>query len=207
MTEKTSLLPPGSSKLERNLSIAFADIEDIPMPVRLMRRAATIPAALLAYLAWERSVDRWVDSWTEDVKRRAIANSFFVHRHKGTIGALRRVVEPLGYLLKVIEWWQLDPPGPRGTFQLEIGVLDQGITEDSYTELGRLIDGAKRLSQHMIGLSLSLEVRASMNIGVACYDGDELTVYPYTPTPVEITASASFGMAEHLIETTTVYPL
>lgn len=193
MADKASLLPSGSSKLERNLSTAFADIEDIPTPIRQMRRATTIPAALLAYLAWERSVDRWVDAWPEDVKRRAIANSFFVHRHKGTIGALRRVVEPLGYLLKVVEWWQLEPAGPRGTFELEIGVLDQGITEESFSELTRLIEGAKRLSQHMLGLSLSLEVRASMNVGVACYDGDELTVFGVKTAPFSAAVGSSFA--------------
>ena len=44
----------------------------------------------------------------------------FIHRHKGTIGALKRVVEPLGYIIKVTEWWQTDDP--PGTFRLdEIG--------------------------------------------------------------------------------------
>ncbi|OZI23021.1 phage tail protein I [Bordetella genomosp. 9] len=206
MTEKRTLLPPNSTPLERNLALANADIEDIPLPIRALRRATTCPAGILTWLAWERSVDRWNDAWTDDAKRKAIANAFFVHKHKGTVGALRRVVEPLGYLLEVIEWWETQPEGPRGTFQLSIGVLDTGITDAMYVELERLIDDAKRLSQHMTGLAISLEVRAPMNIAVAAYDGDELTVYPYQTERVDVPMAIPFGVREHSIDTLTVYP-
>ena len=43
-----------------------------------------------------------------------IRASFFIHERNGTIGALRRAVEPLGYLIDVVEWWQtVPPPCPR----------------------------------------------------------------------------------------------
>ncbi|MGK3384824.1 phage tail protein I, partial [Escherichia coli] len=42
-----------------------------------------------------------------------------------TISALRRAVEPLGYLIEVKEWWQLNEE--PGTFRIVVGVLDQGI--------------------------------------------------------------------------------
>lgn len=206
MPEKRPLLPANTTPLERNLAIAGADIEDVPVPIRSLRRAGTCPPALLTWLAWERSVDRWNDTWTVEAKRKAIANSFFVHKHKGTVGALRRVVEPLGYLLEVIEWWEAVPEGPRGTFQLSIGVLDTGITEEMYVELERLIDDAKRLSQHMTGLAISLEVRTAMHQAVATYDGDVLTVYPYQTERVDVTTRIPFGVREHTIDTLTVYP-
>jgi len=204
--DKRPLLPPGSTVLERNLAIAGADIEDVPVPLRSLRRAATCPDNLLTWLAWERSVDRWDESWSIETRRKAIANSFFIHKHKGTIGALRRVVEPLGYLLEVVEWWQTVPEGRRGTFQISIGVLDSGITEEMYAELERLIDDAKRLSQHMTGLAISLETRAEMNHAVATYEGDELTVYPYQPQRIDVPAALSIGVREHSIDTLTVYP-
>ncbi|MCV5639247.1 phage tail protein I, partial [Escherichia coli] len=86
----------------------------------------TCPANLLPWLAWSFSVDRWDDKWPEATKRAVIRDAYFIHCHKGTIGAIRRVVEPLGYLINVTEWWEnSDPPG---TFRLDIGVLESGIT-------------------------------------------------------------------------------
>lgn len=206
MAEKSTLLPPASTPVERKLAQVGADIEAVPLPIRSLRRAVTAPAALLPWLAWERSVDRWDDGWPEAAKRKALANSFRIHQIKGTIGALRRVVEPLGYLLEVTEWHQMAPEGTRGTFRLTIGVLDSGISEEMYYELGRLIEATKRLSQHLVGLAIAVEVRSPMNYGIASYDGDEMTVYPYQPQPVEVPAAVSAGLATHIIDILTVYP-
>ncbi|MCP2517039.1 phage tail protein I [Achromobacter mucicolens] len=206
MAEKPTLLPPASTPLEQKLTQVGADIESVPLPIRALRRAATAPEPLLPWLAWERSVDRWDDAWSVAAKRKALANSFRIHQIKGTIGALRRVVEPLGYLLEVTEWHQMAPEGTRGTFRLTIGVLDGGISEQMYYELGRLIDCTKRLSQHMVGLAIAVEVRAPLIHGIASYDGDEMTVYPYQPQPVEVQASVSAALATHIIDILTVYP-
>lgn len=205
MSKKRDLLPSNATPMERRIASVVADIEDVPQPLRSLRRAETTPAELLTWLAWERSVDRWSDNWTEDTKRRAVANSFFVHQRKGTIGALRRVVEPLGYLLEVREWWQMVPEGKRGTFTLSIGVLDSGITEEMYPELERLIDDAKRLSQHLAGLSIQLETRGGVNLGVACTSGDILTVYPPEAEDIEVQTPPVTGLVLHHVDTLTVY--
>ncbi|MBN0056565.1 phage tail protein I, partial [Pseudomonas aeruginosa] len=92
------------------------------------------------------------------------------HSRKGTIGALRRVVEPLGYLIEVREWWQQAPAGIPGTFELLVGVLETGITEEMYEELTWLIDDAKPLTRHLVGLAISLESTGSVRLGAAVYD-------------------------------------
>lgn len=68
---------------------------------------------------------------------------------------MRRVVEPFGFLIRIIEWWQTGEA--PGTFRLDIGVQDRGITEDTYLELERLISDAKPCSRHMIGMSINLQ--------------------------------------------------
>uniref|UniRef100_UPI00301D113D phage tail protein I n=1 Tax=Staphylococcus aureus TaxID=1280 RepID=UPI00301D113D len=93
------------------------------------------------------------------------------------IGALRRVVEPLGYLIEVLEWWETAPQGEPGTFQLLVGVLETGITEEMYTELVRLIDDAKPVTRHLTGLAISLETTGYLHVGTCITEGDELTVY------------------------------
>lgn len=201
------LLPSNASELERLATEAFAQIEHTPIPLRKLWNPDTCPVELLPILAWSFSVDRWSQNWPESTKRAAIRAAYFIHAHKGTIGALRRVVEPLGYLIEVLEWWEETPLGEPGTFRLLIGVLDTGITEAMYQELSWLIDDAKPLSRHLVGLAIGLEVRGRTYIGAASTDGEILTVYPYAPGPIEVSSSALlFTGAEHSIDTMSVYP-
>lgn len=199
-----SLLPPSSTVLERAAANALAEIERVPVPLRDLWNPDTCPEHLLPYLAWAFSVDRWDERWPEDAKRQVVRNSFFVHQRKGTIAALRRVVEPLGYLLRVEEWWQTEPLGERGTFRLDIGVLDHGITEQTFEELERLIDDAQPLARHMIGLAIKLEVRGAFHVAAASYSGDDLTVYPFEPGPINVGGLMHTGIGEQIIDTMSV---
>lgn len=201
------LLPANASELERLAAEAFAQIERVPVPLRDLWNPDACPVELLPILAWSFSVDRWSQAWPESAKRNAIKAAYFIHAHKGTIGALRRVVEPLGYLIEVREWWEEAPLGVPGTFRLLIGVLDSGIDEVMYQELTWLIDDAKPLSRHLAGLAIGLEVRGRTYMGAAAIDGEILTVYPYAPGPIEVSSQALlFGGAVHSIDTMSVYP-
>jgi len=201
------LLPANASALERQAAEALAQIQRVPVPIRELHNPDLCPVALLPYLAWAYSVDRWDSAWPEATKRGVIRAAYFVHAHKGTIGALRRVVEPLGYLIEVLEWWQTVPEGVPGTFALLVGVLDTGISEEMYLELERLIDDAKPVSRHLIGLAIGLETHGTIYFGAAAVDGETLTVYPYAPGPIEVSSAVLlFGGAEHSIDTMSVYP-
>lgn len=197
-----SLLPPGSSALERRLAQACSGISGLNVPLRDLWSPDTCPVNLLPYLAWAFSVDRWDESWAESTKRKVVKDAFYIHQHKGTISAIRRVVEPLGYLIRVIEWWKTnDEPG---TFRLDVGVLDTGITEEMYHELERVIADAKPCSRHLIGLSITLDANGTVPVAVASYSGDELTVYPYTPELISVGGPVYSGAAVHLIDLTEV---
>lgn len=173
---ESRLLPVGSSSLEIAATQAAAGIETIPVPLRQLWDPQTCPDELLPWLAWAFSVDRWDENWPTETKREVIRNAFFIHSHKGTIGAIRRVVEPLGYLLKVTEWWETDDPA--GTFRLDIGVLDTGISEEMYQEMERVIADAKPASRHLIGLNIIQDVTGFLYTGALNYDGNIITVYP-----------------------------
>ncbi|WP_407321490.1 phage tail protein I [Dickeya ananatis] len=195
---KSPLLPPGSSTLEHVVATTGASVENVPIPLRQIWNPDTCPVELLPYLAWTWSVDRWDESWSEAVKRKVIKDAFFIHRHKGTIGALRRVVEPLGYLIRIKEWWQTgDVPG---TFRLDIGIQESGITEESFQELERLIADAKPVSRQMLGLNINLDTQGTVSLGASSYSGDELTIYPYFPETISISGEEFTGGAIHLID-------
>lgn len=198
------LLPVGSTPLEIAAAQACTRMADIEVPLSKLWNADTCPLVLLPYLAWAWSVDRWDENWPEATKRSVVKAAYIVHKRKGTIGAIRRVVEPLGYLIKVIEWWKTNEA--PGTFRLDVGVLETGITEEMYQELERLIDDAKPCSRHLIGLSINLDVTGTIPISAASYDGDEMTIYPYIPETITVTGQGYTGGVVHLIDDMRVNP-
>jgi phage tail P2-like protein len=201
----TSLLPPNAKQLERLAAEALAQIDRVPVPIRDLLNPDRCPVQLLPYLAWAFSVDRWDSTWSESTKRQVIKGSYFIHSRKGTIGALRRVVEPLGYLIDVLEWWQTAPTGTPGTFALKVGVLDTGITEEMYQELERLIDDAKPVSRHLTGLAISLESSGGFYLAAAVHEGDEIDVYPPVLRDIEVSGVIGRGGRDHSIDTLDIY--
>lgn len=200
-----SLLPHNATAQEQSLTSAIkpdfaVDIRDLWSPQRC-------PADFLPYLAQEFSVDRWDNNWSEAAKRAAIEAAFFVHKHKGTKAAIRRVVEPFGYLIKVDEWWQKQPQEKPYTFSLAIGLTDRGLTSEIYQQMVTLIEDAKPLRSSMIGLDLQAETRGDIYCGTGCYCGDLTDVYPYAPGVVSVTGQTYFGAGQHIIDDVSVYPL
>ncbi|WP_263264898.1 phage tail protein I [Pseudomonas sp. RIT-PI-S] len=201
-----TLLPPNATQLERLAAEALTQIEQVPVPMRELVNPDLCPAQLLPHLGWAFSVDRWDSAWSETTKRQVIKASYYVHAHKGTLGALRRVVEPLGYLIEVVEWWQTEPNGPPGTFALKVGVLDSGITEPMYELLSWLIDDAKPLSRHMTGLAISLETIGQLSLMASAHDGEELDVYPPQSRDIEVGGAIGITGHETSLDLLDVYP-
>ncbi|HDU4799198.1 TPA: phage tail protein I [Klebsiella pneumoniae subsp. pneumoniae] len=172
----SSLLPPGSSALERRLAQACSGISDLNVPLRDLWNPWKCPAKFLPYLAWAFSVDRWEETWTETAKRQAVSDAFWIHQRKGTVAAVKRVIEGLGYSMTLEEWWEV--ADPAGTFRLEIDLNDIGITEPMIAELERIIGDAKPVSRHISQLTLSASTGSITSIGTAAFDGEVITVYP-----------------------------
>ncbi|HBW1447160.1 phage tail protein I [Klebsiella pneumoniae] len=172
----SSLLPPGSSALERRLAQACSGISDLNVPLRDLWNPWKCPAKFLPYLAWAFSVDRWEETWTETAKRQAVSDAFWIHQRKGTVAAVKRVIEGLGYSMTLEEWWKV--ADPAGTFRLEIDLNEIGITESMIYELERIIGDAKPVSRHISQLTLSASVYGAAYIGVGVVDGETISVYP-----------------------------
>ncbi|EJE0507930.1 phage tail protein I [Escherichia coli] len=173
---KTSLLPPSATEFIRKAERGGERLMALPVGIRHLWDPDSCPVQLLPYLAWALSVDRWDQNWPEETKRQVIRDSWDIHRHKGTIKAIRRVVEPFGYVIRVTEWWETNET--PGTFRLDIGVLDIGITEEMYREVERLVSDARPVSRHLIGLNIIQDVPGYMYTGGIAYDGDIITIYP-----------------------------
>ena len=89
-----SLLPLNRTALERGMEIATDRPVDVP--IRHLWSAADCPVALLPYLAWALGGEDWDSDWPEAVKREAVSTAFAIHREKGTLAGLKRLLENAG---------------------------------------------------------------------------------------------------------------
>ena len=124
------------------------------------------------------AVDKWDEDWSEEVKRIAIKQSFFIHKHKGTIAAVKRVVEPIGYLVELKEWFNQKPQAKAGTFSLTVEVTETGLSEQTYNELVRLINDVKPVSRHLSQLAIAISPTGTMNAFVGQQTGEIVSIYP-----------------------------
>ena len=171
-----TLLPPSASAWMRSAEAATAKLSGITVAIRTLWTPTACPVDLLPYLAWALSVDRWDKDWPAARKIAAIQRSYWLHRRKGTRGAVRRVIEDMGFSATFAEWFDVgDEPG---TFRLEVDVNEVGLTPKTLDELNRLIGDAKPASRHLAQLTIATSARGNAWIGAAIFDGEIITVYP-----------------------------
>jgi phage tail P2-like protein len=109
------LLPPNATIQERAISLS---VDRLPtVPIKTLWTPATCPEAQLPWLAWALSVDEWDAAWPIETKREVIAASIEQHRKKGTVGALRRALQRLGYEVEIDE-----ATGVAYTFKIRVRI-------------------------------------------------------------------------------------
>lgn len=95
------LLPPNATKLERDLADLISEalsVLDAPIEaIKTLKNPLTCPVAFLPWLAWARHVDVWSDAWSEERKRKVVAESYATHAIKGTLASLNKVLVDAGY--------------------------------------------------------------------------------------------------------------
>lgn len=98
MSAEQTLLPANATAFERAVDLAGdARLAALPSVVASIWNADTCPVVLLPYLAWALSVDEWSNDWSVERKRAAIKDSRTIHKHKGTIWAIKRALAAIGH--------------------------------------------------------------------------------------------------------------
>jgi len=92
------LLPSNATAAEFAVEQTTARIGELnPQPIHDQWNPWACPENLLPWLAWAFNVDEWDADWPEEFKRRTIAESVAIHRRKGTLSSIRRVIQNAGY--------------------------------------------------------------------------------------------------------------
>lgn len=206
MNSENDLMPPNATVMERNLALSMARMSAIPLMVRKTWNPDTCPSALLPWLAWAFSVDEWDDTWSEQAKRNVIKNARYVHQKKGTLSAIKRAVDPLGYIIETVECWQDNPPGPPHSFRIVVGVTETALTESVYNQIVRLIETYKNERSYLSAMTVMAETRGDIYIGSAIMSGVDTTIYPYMGGELENAGAVFMATMEHSIDSVTLYP-
>ena len=171
-----SLLPLNRTPLEQALAQVSMEKVALPNVLRRMISPDTCPVALLPWLAIQRSVDRWDPNWSEAIRRKVIKDSFEIHKRKGTVSALRQVVEPFADLIDITEWHQLEPMGEPGTFSMSLALFESGLSEQGLADLERMITDTKPISRHLVGLNITYSPKGELFLGATICSGDEMVI-------------------------------
>lgn len=187
------LLPPNATPMERAISQAASRGETIPTPLRELWDPWTCPESHLPWLAWALSVDTWEAGWPAARKRAVIDASYTVHKHKGTVAAMRAAVAALGYGIELVEWHQESPPAAPYTFGLTAELTGQQIGVGIWDEVEKTALAAKNVRSHLRYVRARSRTQGSYYVGGTAISAEIVTVHPYQVT--EIISRGRYNMA------------
>ncbi|CDY77955.1 Phage tail fibers [Caballeronia glathei] len=170
-----SLLPANATPLERALAATNACTHEVPIPITTLMDPDAIPLALLPWLAWHLGVDTWKEYWPEQVKRARVKAAIPIARRRGTAASVREVVSSFGGNVALREWFELEPPGTPGTFDIVMTVSGregQPPTAEYVADIIAEIERSKRASAHYTftqGLSMQGSQRVAAAVRPALY--------------------------------------
>lgn len=187
-----SVLPPNASRLERDIEQVIAASVDLPLDIAALWDPMRCPVSLLPWLAWAYSVDQWLDSWPEPVKRQVVNDAFEVHRRKGTPFAVQQALNSLGIKTNIVEWWERGGSNQPGTMKV-LALVNDNISSDNdglitanmLSMVTQAIINAKRGSIHFdveLGIafeeSFAVAAGISPSVGLADIDADANGIRP-----------------------------
>lgn len=147
-----SLLPHNATLLERALEAA-SELGVEPGIIRGVADSARCPPSFLPWLGWALKVEGWEAADAEEQQRDLIREAIPVHKTKGTVGAIRRVLKAVRVNAEFKEWHQIPNAAPY-TFQITAWANDNRGGEGSIISpqlaerLRALVDAAKNERSH-----------------------------------------------------------
>lgn len=162
----STLLPPSSSPLERQLERITERMTDIPLPHRDVWSPDNCPEHLLPWLAWSLGVYAWKNYWPIEIKRSVIKSAVDTKRRCGTAKSVRDVVAAFGANVAMREAHQTTPPGSPHSFEILISATAMGgqpVTGDFQQDI---INEITRVKPARSYFTVSTALAASAQLGL-----------------------------------------
>lgn len=206
------LLPPPPLASDERFSILaniaaerFAQLDLTALMVYLIDQvdASALPA--LAEQFHVQGLEGWLFTTDEREKRELIKQAIELHKYKGTIWAVRRVLEILSLPGTISEWFEYG--GRAYFFKVDIALVDKGLDENLFNDLIELIHEYKNTRSKLEALIVWIINQSAIPvIGCALYGGELTTVLPFQIREVQHNTSIYYGTGQWSLEITSIYP-
>ncbi|MBS2138307.1 phage tail protein I [Escherichia coli] len=206
------LLPPPPLASDERFSILaniaaerFAQLDLTALMVYLIDQvdASALPA--LAEQFHVQGLECWLFTTDEREKRELIKQAIELHKYKGTIWAVRRVLEILSLPGTISEWFEYG--GRAYFFKVDIALVDKGLDENLFNDLVELIHEYKNTRSKLEALIVWIINQSAIPvIGCALYGGELTTVLPFQIREVQHNTSIYYGTGQWSLEITSIYP-
>ena len=206
------LLPPPPLASDERFSILaniaaerFAQLDLTALMVYLIAQvdASALPA--LAEQFHVQGLEGWLFTTDEREKRELIKQAIELHKYKGTIWAVRRVLEILSLPGTISEWFEYG--GRAYFFKVDIALVDKGLDENLFNDLVELIHEYKNTRSKLEALIVWIINQSAIPvIGCALYGGELTTVLPFQIREVQHNTSIYYGTGQWSLEITSIYP-
>jgi len=151
-------------------------LNEIPL-AEIYTRIDELPESLLDLLAYDFKIDWYNFDYPIAAKRNTVKTNYYVHRHLGTIGAVKAAILDVYPRSTVEEWFDYD--GDPFCFRV---VLEAGypIIPVANTDILRALYTYKSLRSHLDGIMYrtTVEVGISVTCGWVAYWGRVTGTYP-----------------------------
>ncbi|WP_312689262.1 phage tail protein I, partial [Brevundimonas nasdae] len=158
----TSLQPPNAPPGDRAIEAAVAVRVARGLDMLALWDPATCPADLLPWLAWGLSIDIWDAEWSEQTKREMISDAIARQRRKGSVAAVREVLEAFDVGLTLHEWF--DQGLPPFTFEVRLPVED-GLT-GAAAFIEKVADQVTRVKPARAHFTVAQSIQAGADLGI-----------------------------------------
>ncbi|ECI0413801.1 phage tail protein I [Salmonella enterica subsp. salamae] len=205
------LLPPPLASDERFsilANIAAERFAQLDMTTLLVYLVDIVDASALPSLAEQfhvQGLEGWLFASNEQEKRELIKQAIELHKYKGTVWAVRRVLEILSLPGAITEWFEYG--GKAYFFKVDIELVNQGMDENLFNNLVELIHEYKNVRSKLEALIVWIINQSAIPIiGCALYGGELTTVLPFQILEVQQTKPIYFGTGQWSLEMTSIYP-
>lgn len=137
------MMPLGETAAEV-LMLMWAQV-DLPS---IYSRIDELPEALLDILAKDFKVDWYNYNHSIEIKRAVIKDSFYVHKHLGTVGAVKRALSDIWPSCSLEEWFEYGGE----PYHFRVSIADNDFTGDKHEQAAKAIAMTKNVRSWLDGI-------------------------------------------------------
>jgi phage tail P2-like protein len=159
---------------------------------------------IVDHIAIESHTDFYDSNLDLETRRGLAEKAIELHANKGTPSAVEAAIKIVFGRSWVSEWYEYG--GEPYMFKVNVETSNKGASLEDLKQLDRLISAYKNKRSWLKTVNIFLTTNGYLFIGGCTNSGEEITVYPWSPTETISVGKINFESSHQLVETTTIYP-